>query len=188
MPTTALPIARRVEHLDEDLLLALVREGSEPACVELDRRHRPALVAAARRLLAGTAHDPEDAAQDVLIRAHAFLLSHAERPVALGPWLKVVLRNRCIDLRRRQSPLLAADIADRPAPRTDPVVVLAERERLRGVLGEVAGLPERQRTALVGRAFDGASHNELAERLETTPAAVKSLLGRARAALAPEAA
>jgi DNA-directed RNA polymerase specialized sigma24 family protein len=111
--------ARHVERLDEDALVALVRQGDALAFAELDRRYRRRLVAGARSLLRGTPHDPEDAAQDVLIRAYGFLLRHPERPIVLGAWLRVVLRNRCLDLRseRREH---AAELEDRAAARSDP--------------------------------------------------------------------
>jgi RNA polymerase sigma-70 factor (ECF subfamily) len=181
--TPAVPTAL-LERLDDDALVAHVRRGSEPAFAEIDRRYRRRLVAAARPLLLGTPHDPEDAAQDVLIRVHRFLLREPARPVVLGAWLRVVLRNRCLDLRRERC-AWAADLEDRPALGGEPPVVLAERDALRAVLADVARLPERQRTALVARAFEGASHAQLAARLQTSPSAVKSLLGRARSALAP---
>ena len=49
--------------------------------------------------------------------------------------------------------------------------------------GAVHGLPARQRDALVGHAFEGRSYREIAARQQTTIAAVKSLLTRARRTL-----
>ena len=143
-------VARHVERLDEDALLARVRQGDALAFAELDRRFRPRLLAAARSLLRGPPQDPEDAVQDVLLRAHRFLLRHPERPVVLGAWLRVVLRNRCLDLRdeRREH---AAQLEDRAGPDADPVRILDQRDQLRHVLTELAGLPPRQRTRSSGR-------------------------------------
>jgi hypothetical protein len=50
-------------------------------------------------------------------------------------------------------------------------------------MGAIAGLPSRQRQALVGRELEGRSHAELAVSLDTSVLGVKTLLHRARATL-----
>jgi hypothetical protein len=54
------------------------------------------------------------------------------------------------------------------------------------LMAAVGQLPARQRDALVGHAFEGRSHREIAARQATTVAAVKSLIVRARRALAAD--
>jgi hypothetical protein len=55
------------------------------------------------------------------------------------------------------------------------------------LMGAVHELPARQREALVGHAFEGRSHREIAASQQTTIAAVKSLLTRARRTLSADA-
>ena len=62
--------------------------------------------------------------------------------------------------------------------------VVEHGERLAVALAAVGRLPRAQRTALVGRELEGRSYEELAERQATTVGAIKSLLHRARNALA----
>jgi DNA-directed RNA polymerase specialized sigma24 family protein len=64
---------------------------------------------------------------------------------------------------------------------------VAGRERLREIVSDVHGLPESQRTALILREFDALSYTEIADTMETTVPAVKSLLVRARMGLASAA-
>jgi DNA-directed RNA polymerase specialized sigma24 family protein len=64
---------------------------------------------------------------------------------------------------------------------------VAGREQLREIVGDVHALPETQRTALILREFDALSYQQIAETMETTVPAVKSLLVRARIGLASAA-
>ena len=47
---------------------------------------------------------------------------------------------------------------------TEPEAVVERRAKVRGVLGDIAKLPEQQRHALIRREIDGITHAELAER------------------------
>src|SRR5919112_5875080 len=66
----------------------------------------------------------------------------------------------------------------------DPV---HKREEFRHIVGDVQELPETQRTALLLRELDALSYDQIAEAMETTVPSVKSLLVRARVALAEAA-
>ena len=61
------------------------------------------------------------------------------------------------------------------------------REDLRQVVADVRELPETQRTALLLREIDGLSYDQIAGAMDTTVPGVKSLLVRARVALAETA-
>ncbi len=94
-------------------------------------------------------------------------------------------RNRVIDeLRRGGRPVLSLDAeqAAEPvaAPSVDPAVAFGRREGLREVLGDLAELPEQQRSALLMRELEGLSHAAVAAELGVTPQATKQLVFRAR--------
>src|SRR5205085_2760082 len=55
------------------------------------------------------------------------------------------------------------------------------------LVGDIQGLPETQRTALVLREMDALSYDQIAEAMDTTVPGVKSLLVRARISLAEAA-
>src|SRR6476646_406861 len=96
-----LPLPRLAAKRDEELV-ARVRGGDEGAFAELYDRHRSALVRYARRVLGdgvgGTAS--EDVVQEVFVKAHVVLLAD-DRPMQLRAWLYRLVRNRCLDERRR---------------------------------------------------------------------------------------
>ena len=68
-------------------------------------------------------------------------------------------------------------------PLGDPELSLDQRDRLRRVVDQIGHLPERERRALVLRAFEGRTHAELAARLDTSVPATKALVSRARTRL-----
>jgi RNA polymerase sigma factor (sigma-70 family) len=170
--------ARSDEHVVDAL-----RAGDDEAMAVIAERYRERLVAYVRRMSAGA--DAEDVVQDVLTRA--FLALRADdRPMALRPWLYRVAHNRCLDVLRKPVPL-PTDEVDRGATGRTLGEQVAGRERLRQVVADIQELPDQQRSALIIRELGGLSYEELAEALETTVPAIKSLLVRARMNLAKAA-
>jgi RNA polymerase sigma factor (sigma-70 family) len=182
-----MPRTDRTAPTDEELV-ARFRAGQEDAFGAIHDRYRPALVAFARRMLVGSGHDAEDVVQDAFLRAHAALRA-TDRPMALRAWLYTVVRNRALDHLRLAGGRTTA-LEDGPplvAPGADPAARALAREELRRVVADIGRLPERQRLALVGRELEGASHAELADRLDTSVQGTKSLLIRARGHLRADA-
>ena len=177
-------ITQPLATLTDDELVLRFRNGDDAAFSEIHRRFRAALTAFARRMLHGSGHDPEDVIQDAFIRAYRGLRV-TDRPMALRPWLYMIVRNRAFDeLRAPQRTAVYDDelrmhaVAD-----ADPAQRFAESEEMRQVVEEIGRLPERQRMALVMREFDGRTHAETARALHTTVPATKSLIIRARSNL-----
>jgi RNA polymerase sigma factor (sigma-70 family) len=167
---------------DEQIVDAL-RAGDDEAMAIIAERYRDRLVAYVRRMSAGA--DAEDVVQDVLTRA--FLALRADdRPMALRPWLYRVAHNRCLDVLRKPVPM-PTDEVDLGATATTLGEQVAGRERLRQVVADIQDLPDQQRSALIIRELEGLSYDELAEALDTTVPAIKSLLVRARMNLAKAA-
>lgn len=103
------------------------------------------------------------------------------------PWLLGIARRKIADSHRRQTrrggqmQALADDLA---APSADlPEALLALRERQRLIRELLAALPEDQREALLLHYVEGLPQAEVAVVLGRSPAAVNSLLQRARAAV-----
>ncbi len=168
---------------DEQLVLRF-RTGDDAAFSEIHCRYRAALTAFARRMLHGSGHDADDVIQDAFIRAYRGLRA-TDRPMALRPWLYMIVRNRALDELR--SPQRAGTFDDEFAlnavPTADAEQCVQQRAEMRQLVDEIGRLPERQRIALVLREFDGCSHVETAQRLRTTVPATKSLIIRARSNL-----
>jgi RNA polymerase sigma factor (sigma-70 family) len=69
-------------------------------------------------------------------------------------------------------------------PRDDPLEIAERREDLRRLVDDVRRMAPRQRSALLKREIDGMSYADLAAEMGVTLPSVKSLLFRARIALA----
>jgi RNA polymerase sigma-70 factor (ECF subfamily) len=169
---------------DHALLLAAAR-GDEAAFAELVARHRPRLVRYATSRCGRDAALAEDAVQDGLVRAHRAIVA-GKVPVDVEAWLFAIVRNRCHDYFRAARPTSPLP-PELPGGAPSAFEVVAQGERLAGALSAVERLPSAQRTALLGRELEGRSYEELARRQATTVPAVKSLLHRARTALAHQA-
>ncbi len=166
----------------DDQLVALFRMGNEDAFRVIYDRYRQRMFAYTRQMLAGSRSDAEDALQDVFLRAYSALRADG-RPVTLRAWLYRVAHNRCIDQLRRPVPA-PTDLFDvSRAPLHDPMVETERREDLRRLVADVRRLPEQQRSALLMREMEGLSYAELADALNVSIPAVKSLLVRARIGL-----
>jgi RNA polymerase sigma factor (sigma-70 family) len=179
-----LPLGAPLLRLRSDeQLLALFRAGSEDAFGVIHDRYRQRLFAYVRQMLcAGPRQDAEDVLQDVFVRAYGALRAD-DRPVHVRAWLYRVAHNRCIDHLRRPVPP-AADIFEvSRKPLHDPVEEAQRREDLSQLVRDVGRLPEQQRSALLMREIDGMSYANLADTLDVTVPAVKSLLVRARMGL-----
>ena len=170
--------------LSDDDLVTHFRNGHDAAFEEIHRRYRAQLIGFARRILSATGHDADDVVQDAFIRAYRGLRV-TDGPMALRPWLYMIVRNRALDQLR--SPQSAGAYDDEAAlaavPTADAAQCFEQRDDMRRLVAEIARLPERQRMALVMREFDGCSHVETARRLQTTVPATKSLIIRARSNL-----
>lgn len=159
-------------------LMARVARGDEPAYRTLTRRHLPAMLGLARRIL-GNAADAEDVAQEAMLR----VWTHAPRwqPLAaFRTWLTRVVVNLCLD-RKRRRPWVALEAAGEIVDPTPGVTELAERsERERALSAAIAKLPARQRTAIVLTYSEGMSNAQVAEVLDTSVSAVETLLIRGK--------
>ncbi|MBI4028572.1 MAG: sigma-70 family RNA polymerase sigma factor [Verrucomicrobia bacterium] len=142
--------------------------------------------------------DAEDIAQNVFVQVY----KSAERyePTArFTTWLFTIARNLCLNefRRRDRHPLqsLEETVTDDPAsaptqiadPRArSPAIEVSEKELQGRVLAAIQKLPENQRTAVLLCRYDGMAYEEIAQVLNTSVSATKSLLHRARETLRNE--
>jgi RNA polymerase sigma factor (sigma-70 family) len=167
----------------DDQLVTLFREGNDEAFRVIHDRYRARMLAYARQMLGASGKDPEDAVQEMFMRAYHGLRA-SDRQLALRAWLYRIAHNRCIDDLRRPQPLAMAT-GDAPAGGfQDPVIKVEQRDALRRLIADVQQLPGQQRSALLMRELSGMSYSEVAGALGVTVPAVKSLLVRARVGLA----
>ncbi len=181
-------------HADEsDLDFALMERvgaGDHAAFRQLVERHQLAVIGTVTKML-GNASDSEDIAQQVFLRI--WRNARRYRPDAkFTTYLFTITRNLVFNETRRRSRKreVSSDereegssqqIEDRPELRPDSELLQAELQC--AVDAAIAALPETQRLAVVLRRYEQLSYEDIAETLNLTVSAVKSLLFRARTTL-----
>ncbi len=129
--------------------------------------------------LCASPEDAEDAAQEALIILYR-KIGMLRASGALASWMFRIVRNECL----RRARLVPRE----RAPLPDSAVMSAEDEVLEHleaarVARAIAALPADQRRVLIMRDIQGYSGRMAADALGLSPAAMKSRLHRARAAL-----
>jgi RNA polymerase sigma-70 factor (ECF subfamily) len=192
--------------MNEAKRLEAARRGDEDAFSALVEPYRARLHAHAYRML-GSVPDAEDAVQETLLRAWRGLARFEGRS-SLRSWLYTITTNACLKaIERRPKRVLPIDYGPAADPHEGPGQPLVESvwvdpypEQTIGLEDRLAGpearyeqreslelafiaalqhLSGRQRAVLILRDVLGFSAREVAEALETTPAAVDSALQRA---------
>ena len=169
-----------------------VKRGDQEALAELIQAHQQRVVSTVAKML-GSETEAEDVAQLVFIRVWKSAPRY-EPTAKFTTWLYKITRNLVLnELRRRNRHSTLSlqsvsgeddrpqEIADRRS--TSPDASLLEEELQKAIESAIGALPEVQRMALILRRYDELSYEEIADVLELTVPAVKSLLFRARAEL-----
>lgn len=164
---------------DDEALLARIAENDQAAFRSLVERHIDRAYALALRILQNPA-DADDVVQDTMLKVWTLRGTWQSGRARFSTWLYRVVANRCIDLRRRPQ---HSDIDAVPDPvdgREDALTALHRTQV--GDLLEAAmlRLPDHQRIALILSYHENLANAEIAEVMETTVAAVESLLKRGR--------
>lgn len=173
------PVAAEIVFDEDSELLDNLATGDEAAFRMLVERHIDRAYAIALRIV-GNAADAEDVVQDTMLKiwSHRGRWQHGR--AKFSTWLYRVISNRCIDLRRKprnENVETVPEVADgQPG-----AVEIIERNELNGML-ELAmqRLPEQQRIAVIFSYHENMSNGEIAQVMDTTVAAVESLLKRGR--------
>jgi len=181
---------RSEEDADDLRLMRLVGRGDTTAFEELIEKHQ-ALVAGTVARMLGSNSDVEDIAQQVFIRVWKSARRYVPR-AKFTTWLLKITRNLVFNEMRRtkRHPHLPAQIepdADamplKDEQATAPDATLLGNELQAAIEKAIGLLPETQRMALVLRRYEELSYEEIADVLELSVPAVKSLLFRARTEL-----
>ena len=188
-PEPSLP-ARTEEDAEDVRLMELVSAGDSGAFEQLVERHQRLVVGTVGRMLGNTS-DAEDIAQQVFVRVWKSAKRYVPR-AKFTTWLLKITRNLVFnELRRRsrhpQVPLQAeSEEEERPIRDENaiaPDASLLEQELQKAIDAAIANLPESQRLAVILRRYEELSYEEIAETLDQSVSAVKSLLFRARTEL-----
>jgi RNA polymerase sigma-70 factor (ECF subfamily) len=184
------PAARTSEDAEDVRLMRLIGNGDTAAFEQLVERHQTLVAGTIARML-GSNSDVEDIAQQVFIRVWKSAGRYVAR-AKFTTWLLKITRNLVFnELRRgKRHPHVSVDLESQtePLPLKDQVTLspdstLLEVELQKAIDDAIMLLPETQRMALVLRRYQELSYEEIAETLDLSVPAVKSLLFRARTEL-----
>jgi RNA polymerase sigma factor (sigma-70 family) len=162
-------------------LVARVRAGDERAFAIIVERYRDPLERYSATIVGRDL--AEDVVQQAFLGALVALRRPDERPLVLRPWLYRIARNAALN-RVARADHHAEELTDEPAVALGPPELAEQRRQVDQLVSGIAGLPERQRAAIVGFAFEDLTYSQLARRLETTPQCIRGVLERARRSLA----
>lgn len=181
---------------DPDIRLMLrVRDDDQAAFGELVERYQHRLVGVMHHLV-GHRDEAEDLAQEVFLRVYRNRKKYTPR-AKFSTWLFTIANNLALNsLRDRQrKPVIPLDVREssasgqfmagnvpgaRDAPPTHNLQQTELADVVRKALDE---LNDRQRVAVVLNKFEDMGYAEIAEVMDLTEKAVKSLLSRARCKL-----
>jgi RNA polymerase sigma-70 factor (ECF subfamily) len=184
------PAARSEDDAEDVRLMRLVAGGDTTAFEHLVERHQ-ALVAGTVARMLGSNSDVEDIAQQVFIRVWKSAGRYVAR-AKFTTWLLKITRNLVFNEMRRakRHPHLpvqiepeAEEVPLKDEQATAPDAMLLQTELQQAIENEITLLPDTQRMALVLRRYEELSYEEIADVLDLSVPAVKSLLFRARTEL-----
>jgi RNA polymerase sigma-70 factor (ECF subfamily) len=166
---------------DQELLARVAKD--DPAAVRaMVARKLPRLLSLATRML-GDRGDAEDVAQEAFLKLWRQARGWRPGTALFDTWLHRVTLNLCYDRLRRRRETSGGVVPEQtdPAAPADQAMMAAARDA--ALAAAIAGLPERQRAALVLQYYEGLSNIEAAAAMEIGVEALESLLSRARRTL-----
>jgi RNA polymerase sigma-70 factor (ECF subfamily) len=175
----------QIKTLDDHDLVLRVADGDVAAFEAIYDRYS-GQVFGLSLLVTGRRRAAEEATQDAFISLWRTARSYDPSRGALKPWLMSVVRNRSIDLLRREARHdRALELDDARAERLESAEnteeQVAGREEARHTRELLAGLPSEQRRVIELAYFKGLTQTEIADRVGIPLGTVK---GRQRLALA----
>lgn len=167
---------------DRDIVELLRKGDRDRAFEELLRRYESKVYRLCCALLRDRAQ-AEDAAQESLVRVWKAFERYDGR-ASLSSWIYAITRNRCLTALEKRRPHESLDDLDEEAESGSPATGDPGDGRSEQLLGLVELLPERLRRPLVLYYYEERSVSEVALMLGCPEGTVKTMLFRARAALA----
>ena len=171
-------------------LMHLVGRGDTAAFEELIERHQTLVIGTVARML-GSNSEVDDIAQQVFVRVWKSAGRYVPR-AKFTTWLLKITRNLVFNELRRskrhahvpmQTEPEAEDIPIKDETAQAPDAALLEAELQQAIENAIKELPESQRMAVILRRYEDLSYEQIAEVLDLSVPAVKSLLFRARTEL-----
>ena len=169
--------------VDAQWMLAF-QQGDEECFDRLFQKYKKPVINFAHRFT-GRKETAEELAQDIFVKCYTAAPGYRVT-ARFSTWLFRIARNHCLNEVRRQDYRYRTEPLEgtvEPVSSSSPEQQ-AQANALQRVLLEVmATLPESQRAAMLLSRQQSMSYEEIAETMETSVSAVKSLLNRAKTTL-----
>jgi RNA polymerase sigma-70 factor (ECF subfamily) len=175
-----------VQNSDDFTLITRFKSGDTSAFEQILLVHQDRIYNLCRHML-GNAHDAEDAAQDVFLKAYQ-ALPKFQPDASLYTWLYRIATNTCIDYKRKpvfeslfggpgdEEGLVHDRASDSPSPEK-----LYQSKQIGLALQESLGkLSPKLRAIIVLKELEELSYEEIADTLDISMGTVKSRIARAR--------
>jgi len=179
---------------DPDIQLMLeFQQGNKASFEKLLVKYFPRVLNFIYRYL-GNKEVAEDLTQEVFIKV--FQNASSYHPTAkLQTWLFTIAKNMSLnELRRMKKPIISMEEPVRSGTTeteeltrqiedvhaVNPHKVMVKEERTAVIRQAIESLPENQRTAVLLRRYENFSYEEIAQTMNLSVEAVKSLLNRAK--------
>jgi RNA polymerase sigma-70 factor (ECF subfamily) len=178
------------EDAEDVRLMRLVSGGDTGAFEQLIERHQSLVAGTVARML-GSNSDVEDIAQQVFIRVWKSARRYVPR-AKFTTWLLKITRNLVFNELRRSKRHAHVPLQTLPGAEEFPLkdqtnptpdASLLETELQRAIEEAITELPESQRMALILRRYEQLTYDQIADILDLSVPAVKSVLFRARTEL-----
>ena len=188
LPVAAKP-ARCAPRALEGELIAQLQQGSEAAFRTLVERYQHRVYQTAFSLLRSP-EEAEDVAQEVFVEVYQTIAGF-RGDAALSTWLYRLATSHALSYRRwarakkrfaHFTSLLGLDnhLLHEPPDHAHPQALLEGEQQVQRLLSHLGRLPAKQQVAFTLRHEQELSYEEIAAVLDTSVAAVESLLFRAR--------
>src|SRR5579863_6797938 len=171
------------DFTDPDIELMLqFQKGDERCFEELVHKHSRGVINLVYRYLSDASR-AEDVAQDIFVKVYRARMKY-EPKAKFSTWLYRIAVNHCLnEIRARKSqPSIAApidDMLEEPVGE-NPDARMSRLELQRAVKQAIDSLPENQRMAVILARYEEMSYDEIAQTMQLSLEAVKSVLFRAK--------
>ena len=168
--------------VDDAYLVRRAQEGYLDAYAELVDRYSGLAYRVALRVV-GNHHDAEDVAQEALVGAWQQLPNFRAQST-FSTWLYRIVTHRALNRVQRQHPSNSLDVIGDVADACAGPAMRLERDLMKdAVTDAIQALPPAQRITVVLHHLEGLSYAEVAAVTDSSVAAVRSHLFRARRTL-----
>lgn len=176
--------ATAVPDLDEDLLVAQATAGDTEAFGQLYQHHLDAIY---RYIYfrVNNVQDAEDLTEQVFLKAWEALPGYKQKGKPLLNWLYRIAHNSVIDFyrRRKQSEKITDDELNWENESVNVLDEVIEVEEAHLLARAIKQLPDEQQELVILRFVEGFNHDEVAEILQKSNGACRTIQYRALAKL-----